>query len=155
MLNCAPFIWERDYSKEKNALHLELFSGAILLRSTTHLTDNTSLFITHKKDVSCNSLALRSLLEEMRLGLFVKNWRIQRIFKIRMKSRSFNLQTRRKNTHQSLLRIRIYCSPFSTRHIFDEPRYQMLHFKDSLETEPRHISNVGFWCMHIIRVWKW
>lgn len=128
MLNCAPFIWERDYSKEKNAFHLELLSSAILPRSTTHLTDNSSLFIT-KKGVSCNSLSLRSLLEEMRLGLFVRNWRIQRIFKIRMKSRSFSLQTRRKNTHQSLLRNRIYCLPSSMRHVFDEPRYPMHAFQ--------------------------
>ena len=74
----------------------------------------TPHYSSHKKGVSCNSLSLRSLLEEMRLGLIVRNWRIQRIFKIRMKSRSFSLQTRRKNTHQSLFENLLFTFLYET-----------------------------------------
>ena len=98
MLNCAPYIWERDHFEENSAAPLEFFSGDILPGSTTHFIDNASLFLT-KNGVSCNCLSLKCLLVEMRLKPFVRNERIQRIFKIRLKSRSFSWQKRKKKPH--------------------------------------------------------
>lgn len=153
MLNCSPY--ERDHFEENDAVYLEFFSGDILPGSTTHFIDNASLFLT-KNAFSCNWLSLKCLLEEMRLKPFVRNESIQRIFKIRLKSRSFSWQKRKRNPlRQGLLRSRIYVYlPLRDMYSMNQD-VSWTHFKDSLETEPRHISNVGFWLMHIIRVWEW